>query len=155
MTDGLTPPARRMMAQAVPLGPDDEDKRAFAWDLMKASNDVVVGFARLMSTTCLTAIGVLLSLAGLVDLGRDDKGWQILVMGAACITFLLAALVFSYVVRGRRIDVSPDDYDDVVEQFLSAARQRQRLANLGLGLLALATCGGLVVILAALADQGG
>jgi len=59
------------------------------------------------------------------------------------------------VVRGRRIDVSPDDYDDVIEQFLSAARQRQRMANLGLGLLAVGTCAGLVVILAALAGQGG
>jgi hypothetical protein len=150
MTDDLTPPAPDAMARTVPVGPDDEEKRVFAWELMKASNEVVVGFARLMSTTCLTAIGVLLSLAGLVGRGREDNGWQIVVMGVACLTFLLAALVFAYVVRGRRIDISPDDYDDVVEQFLSAARQRQRMTNVGLVLLSLAVSGGLVAVLAAL-----
>jgi len=138
---------------ALPVGPEDEDKRIFAWDLMKASNDVVVGFARLMSTTSMTAIGVLLSLAGLAGLGRGGDGWKLLLVGLSCIAYLAAALLFSYVVRGRQINISPDDYDDVVEQFLSAARLRQRMTNIGLGLVVFATLCGLTAILVALGNR--
>jgi hypothetical protein len=137
---------------ALPVGLEDEDKRIFAWDLMKTSNDVVVGFAKLMSTTSMTAIGVLLSLASFVKLGPHDNGWKLL-LGAACIAYLTAALVFSYVIRGRRINISPDDYDDVVEQFLLAARLRQRMTNIGLGVLALATSCGVTVILVTLGHR--
>jgi hypothetical protein len=142
------------ISDALPVGPDDEDKRIFAWDLMKTSNDVVVGFAKLMSTTSMTAIGVLLSLASFVKLGARDNGWKLL-LGVSCITYLAAALVFSYVVRGRRINISPNDYDDVVEQFLSAARQRQRMTNIGLVVMALATSCGVVVILVTLGHRAG
>ena len=145
MSDGIP--------DALPVGPEDEDKRIFAWGLMKTSNDVVVGFAKLMSTTSMAAIGVLLSLAGFVERGVGDNGWRLLLLGVACVGYLAAALVFSYVVRGRRINISPDDYDDVVEQFLSAARLRQRMTNIGLGVVTLATSCGLAVILVALGDR--
>jgi len=139
--------------EALPVGPEDDDKRTFAWDLMKASNEVIVGFAKLMSTISLTAIGVLLSLAKLVGLGSVSSGWQLALLSVACVLYLVAVLVFSYVVRGQRIDISPDDYDDVVEQFLAAARVRQRMTNVGLGLLAVGTSCGLAVILEALSTK--
>jgi hypothetical protein len=139
--------------KALPIGPEDENKRIFAWDLMKHSNDVVVAFAKLMSPTSLTAIGVLLSLARFAELGTGDDGWKLLLVGVSCIAYLAAALLFSYVVRGRQINISPDDYDDVVEQFLSAARLRQRMTNVGLGVVAFATLCGLTVILVALRDR--
>lgn len=139
--------------EALPVGPEDKDKRSFAWDLMKASNDVVVKFAKLMSTTSMTAIGVLLSLAKFAELGKGGHGWKLLLVGLSCMAYLAAALLFSYVVRGRRLAISPDDYDDVVEQFLSVARLRQRMTDIGLGLVAFATSCGLVVILVALGDR--
>jgi hypothetical protein len=120
---------------------------------MRTSNEVIVGFAGLMSTISMTAIGVLLTLAGFVRLGSRGNGWQLAALGGACAAYLAAALVFSYVVRGRRINISPDDYDDVVEQFLAAARLRQRMTNVGLGVVALATAGGLAVILVALGQR--
>jgi hypothetical protein len=138
---------------ALPVGSDDEAKRAFAWDLIKASNEVVVEFAKMMSTTSLTAIGVLLSLAKFAGLGKSGNGWQLLFVGFSCIVYLAAALLFSYAVRGRQIAISPDDYDDVVEQFLSIARLRQRMTGIGLGLVALATSCGLTVILVALGNR--
>ena len=138
---------------ALPVGPDDERKRIFAWNLMRTSNEVVVGFASLMSTISMTAIGVLLTLAGFVKLGSSGNSWQLAVLGLACAAYLAAALVFYYVVRGRRINISPDDYDDVVEQFLAAAQLRQRMTNIGLGVVAVATAGGLAVILVALGQR--
>lgn len=138
------------MQEALPIGPDDEEKRAFAWDLIKASNDIVVGFAKLMSTTSMTAIGVLLSLAKFAELGKRGGARLLFIMGLSCITFLGAALLFSYAVRGRRMNISPDDYDDVLEQFLSVARLRQRMTDFGLCLLAVATVCGCAVLLVAL-----
>ena len=140
----------RHVPDAVPLRPDDDERRSFAWEVMKGSNEVAVGFAKLMATTSMTAIGVLLSLAKWVELGPEDD-WMLVVVGVACVGYLTAALLFAYVVRGRRIDISPDDYDDVVEQFLAAAQQRQRLTNIALGLVGVATCCGVAVLLIALA----
>jgi len=139
--------------EAVLVGGDDEDKRAFAWELMKKSNDVVVEFAKLMSTTSMTAIGVLLSLAKLAGLGKGGSGVALLLVGLSCISYLSAALVFSYGVRGRAINISPNDYDDVVEQFLSVARLRQRMTGYGLALVAFATVCGLATILLSLANE--
>jgi hypothetical protein len=137
----------------LPLSPEDEEKRVFAWDVMKASNDVVVGFAKLMSTTSMAAIGVLLSLARFAKLGSSPDHWKLWLVGVACIGYLAATLIFSFVVRGRRIDISPDDHDDVIEQFLSVARLRQRMSDIGLIITALATFCGLSVILITLGDR--
>jgi hypothetical protein len=137
---------------ALPVGPDDDDKRAFAWALLKDSNEVVIGFAKLMSTTSMAAIGVLLTLAAFAGVGTTAGGWTTVVVALSGSSYLAAALVFSVVVRGRRINISPDDYDDVVEQFLAAASSRQRTTNVGLVLLTLATASALVSILGALRD---
>jgi hypothetical protein len=139
--------------EALPLGPDDEEKRTFAWQLMKTSNDVVVGFAKLMAATAMTAIGVLLSLASFIKVGSSFAGWESLVLAISCFAFLAATIIFSHAVRGRSIDISPDDYDDVVEQYLSAARRRQRVINAGLAVLTFATTCGLVAVLAAVSSQ--
>ena len=141
------------MLEAIPVDSEDEEKRAFAWDVMKASNKVVVGFAKMMATASMTAIGVLLSLARFAKLGSSPDHWKLWLVGLACVGYLAATLVFSYAVRGRRINVSPNDHDDVVAQFLSAASLRQRMSDVGLVLMALATLCGLSVILVALADM--
>ena len=139
--------------EALPVGPDDEEKRTFAWALMKGSNDVVVGFAKLMSTTSMTAIGVTLSLAAFAGLGTGDDLWKLLLVSVACVAYLAAALLFSFVVRGQPMNVSPSDYDNVMEEFLSAAQLRQRMTNVGLCLVAFATLCGLTAILVALGDR--
>jgi hypothetical protein len=139
--------------EASALGPDDSEKRAFAWEILKGSNDVVVGFARLMSTTSMAAIGVLITLAGLVEPEPGAAGWKLFLLGFSCTIYLAAALVFSYVIRGRRISISPDDYDDVVEQFLAAARLRQRATNVGLGMVATATLTGVTLVLVSVAER--
>lgn len=139
--------------EALPVGPEDNEKRTFAWEVMKSSNEVVVGFARLMSATSLTAIGVLVSLAQFAGIGSGTAGWRILLLGLACAGYLAATLMFSYVIRGRRINTSPDDYDDVVEQFLSAARIRHRMTTVALGVFVLATSCGLAVLLEAIARR--
>ncbi len=139
--------------EALPLGPEDDEKRAFAWEVMKSSNEVVVGFARLMSATSLTAIGVLLSLAQFTGVNSGTGGWRLVLLSLACAGYLVATLMFSYVVRGRRINTSPDDYDDVVEQFLSAARARHRMTTVALGVFVLATSCGLAVLLEAIGHR--
>ena len=48
-----------------------------------------------------------------------------------------------------------DHYDDVVEQFLAAARRRQQVINAGLGVLTIATICGLVAVLTALTAAPG
>jgi hypothetical protein len=143
------------MSEVLPVGPDDEDKRAFAWHLMKTSNDVVTGFARIMATTAMTAIGVLLSLAGFLKAAANFAGWKAVLLAIACFAFLAATLLFSWAVRGQRLTISPDDYDDVVEQFLAAARRRQQVINAGLGVLTIATICGLVAVLTALTAAPG
>src|SRR5690242_2917697 len=46
-----------------------------------------------------------------------------------------SSLAFAYAVRGRRILISPDDFDDIVEQFLSAAHRRHQACLVGMLLI--------------------
>jgi hypothetical protein len=139
------------MIQATELGSGDKEKIAFAWEVVKGSNEVVVSFARLMAAVALTAVGVVLTLAKLAGLEGQTSAARLVWLALTCGVYLLSSLVFSYAVRGQRLAVSPDDFEDVVEQFLAAANRRHRATEVGLVLLAIATISSILVIVTAFA----
>ncbi|HSH81038.1 MAG TPA: hypothetical protein VLA19_21100 [Herpetosiphonaceae bacterium] len=118
-------------------------KRELAWDVLRASNEPVVGFAKLMVPTALSSVGAIIALAQAG--GRLVSGTPRSLILAACGLNLLAMLFFAWVVYARPIRVSAEDYDDVLEELLKAASTRQRVATAGLGLL---TLGAVLAVLA-------
>ncbi|MGW2253531.1 hypothetical protein ACWCXH_25540 [Kitasatospora sp. NPDC001660] len=137
------------VVEAAELSGDDNEKKAFAWEVIKNSNDVVLSFAKLMATVALTAVGVVLTLAKLVELEKYSTAWLVW-LTIVCAGFFVASLMFSYAVHARHILVGPDDYDDVVEQVLEAAQHRHRATTVGLLVLGAATVGAIILIVAAL-----
>jgi hypothetical protein len=140
------------MIQATELSTADKEKIAFAWEVMKESNEVVVSFAGLMTTVALTAVGVVLTLAKLAGLEGTASSGHLVWLALSCGVYLFSSLVFSYAVRGQRLAVSPDDFEDVLEQFLLAANRRHRATEIGLALLAIATISSIIMIVTAFAS---
>jgi hypothetical protein len=137
--------------EAEAVGEADKEKRAFAWEVLRKSNDVVINFAKTMTTFCVAAVGAMLTLARHVGLDANAPRYQLVLLAVVCGLFLAAAVAFAYAVRGQRIDVSPDDYDDIVAQFLEAAARRSRATEIGFVLLILAATFGVIVIISSLA----
>ncbi|MGG7568840.1 hypothetical protein [Streptomyces sirii] len=140
------------MIRATELTADDNEHKAFAWEVIKKSNDVVVSFAKLMATVALTAVGVVLTLARLIGLQEHGSTVEFVWLTIACAGYLAASLLFSYAVRGKSLLISPDDFDDVVPQFLAAAHSRHRATTAGLLILGLATITAVILMVCALAS---
>jgi hypothetical protein len=114
----------------------DLRKRDLAWEVLRTSNEPVVGFAKLMVPTALSSVGAIVALAQAA--GRltapDMPHWLVL---GACILCLLATLLFAVVVYARPVRVSADDYDNVLDELLEAAHARRRLTSTALAVHAL------------------
>ena len=139
--------------EAADVTTSDVEKKEFALEIIKSSNEVVVSFAKLMTATSISAVGVVLTLAKLVEFGSTASGGAAVTLGLTCGGFLLASLLFAFAVRGQTLAVSPHDYGDVVEQFLHAAHRRQRIINWGLAIMAVATIVSIYLIISAMVDS--
>ncbi len=127
---------------------DEKAKTEFAWDVMKGSNEAILSFARLMAPVSLTAAGAVLTLTKLTSspIPAAQRVW----LAVACGAYLGGSIAFASAVRGRRMLVSPNDYDDILEQFLAAAHRRHRTTLLGMTLITLATIVSIVVVIFAI-----
>lgn len=140
------------MNHATELTADDKEHKAFAWEVMKSSNDVAVSFAKLMATVALTAVGVVLTLASLIGFQQHGSTAEFIWLTIACAEYLAASLLFSYAVRGKFLRISPDDFDDVVPQFLKIAYGRHRATTAGLLILGLGTLTAVILMVCTLAS---
>jgi cytochrome c biogenesis protein CcdA len=121
--------------------PVDAMKRQLAWDVLKQSNESVLGFSKLMVPTSLSAVGAIVALGEYI--GADST-----LVGVAAVLMLLAALLFAHSVYARPVRVSLDDYDDVVDELLETARRRRQETTWGLVLLAVAVVVAIVALVA-------
>jgi hypothetical protein len=140
------------LIEAEPLDEANKEKRLFAWEVIKGSNDIVINFATTMTTLSMAGVGAMLTLARLVGLDFESSIVQLTLLGAACGLFLGAAVLFAYTVRGQRMDISPDDYDDVVGQFLEVLARRRRASDIGFLLLVIATISGVLAIMSSVSS---
>jgi hypothetical protein len=135
------------IARSISLTEQDKENRALALDLIKKSNEVVTSFAKQMTTTSLSVIGVILGLAKLR--GFQEHAGEVLriALAASCALCLIAALVFSLALRARQVRVSPDDYADAPAQLVEIAHRRELLTIWGLTLLAVAIAGAILLLI--------
>ena len=126
-----------------PLTELDDRKRDLAWDIVRQSNEVVVGFARLMVPTSLSALGVIVAIAGTRFAGAGDAGKRVLI-GLSCLAVVVATGLFTHSIFARRLMVSAEDYQDVLAEIgaITSARRRETGIAFGVfvaGLLAAAS----------------
>jgi cytochrome c biogenesis protein CcdA len=131
----------RVSATSSSETPVDEMKRQLAWDVLKQSNDSVLGFSKLMVPTSLSAVGAIVALGEYI--GADST-----LVGVAAVLMLLAALLFAHSVYARPVRVSLDDYDDVVDELVAAALRRRQETTWALALLAVAVVVAIVALVA-------
>ena len=131
----------RVRASSSAETPVDAMKRQLAWDVLKQSNEPVLGFSKLMVPTSLSAVGAIVALGEYI--GADAT-----LVGVAAVLMLLAALLFAHSVYARPVRVSLDDYDDVVDELLAAARRRRQETTWALALLAVAVVVAIVALVA-------
>jgi hypothetical protein len=134
---------RPLRATSRPLRETDTRKRDLAWEILRGSNEPVVGFAKLMVPTALSAIGVIVGLAQAGGRLATPGAPRALVL-VGCLLILGAMLLFAGVVYARHVRVSPDDYEAVLEELMRAASARHWLTTTALGLL---TAGIIVAVL--------
>jgi hypothetical protein len=125
------------------LSETDLRKRDFAWDIVRDSNEVVVGFARLMVPTSLSALGVIVAIAGTRFAGGGHGGKRLLI-GLSCLAVVVATVLFAHSIFARRLMVSAEDYQDVLAEIgaITSARRRETSIAFGVfvaGLLAAAS----------------
>lgn len=126
---------QRVLGTSQPLSETDTRKRELAWEVLRSSNEPVLGFAKIMVPTSLSSIGAIIGLAQAG--GRLVPGAPRSLVLAACCLNLLSMLLFAWVVYARPIRISPEDYDDVLDELLKAATARHRVTTAGLCLLTL------------------
>jgi hypothetical protein len=125
----------------------DKENRALAYELIKNSNEVVTSFAKQMVTTSLSAVGAILALAKFRGITDHPGGWPLILLALMCAGCLVAALIFAFALRARRIRVSLEDYADAPSQLLEAAHQREVLTTAAVALLALSIVGTIILFM--------
>ena len=134
---------QRVQGTSRPLSETDLHKRDLAWEIVRQSNEVVVGFAKLMVPTSLSALGVIVAIAGTRFAGAADGGKRLLV-GLSCLAVVFATVLFAHSIFARKLMISAEDYHDVLADIsaITAARRRETAIAFGIfvaGLLAAAS----------------
>jgi hypothetical protein len=134
---------QRVQGTSRPLSETDLRKRDLAWEIVRQSNEVVVGFAKLMVPTSLSALGVIVAIAGTRFAGGTDGGKRLLI-GLSCLAVVLATVLFAHSIFARKLVVSAEDYQDVLADIgaITSARRRETGVAFGIfvaGLLAAAS----------------
>jgi hypothetical protein len=123
---------QRVSGTSRPLNDGDIRKRTLAWDIVRQSNDAVVGFARLMVPTSLSALGVIVAISGsrFADAGHSG---QRLLIGLSCLAVVVATSLFAHSIFARRLTISAEDYQDVLDQVSAIIAARRRETSIALG----------------------
>lgn len=118
---------------------EDERLRAITSDLISQQNKNLIDLGQKMLTLTFAAIGVVLAVQDQWFGGETTSATSRCLLIAALVVFLLSAPVYLLVVKGYKLAVTTDDYQDVEQELARLGRLRGRLTTTGTVMTGIAT----------------